>query len=109
MAKTITFTYEGKDFTLEFTKRTIKLMEEAGFVAGDIDRRPMTLLPQLFAGAFLAHHRFVRQETIDAIYAAMPNKEDLVGKLAEMYQEPIRTLMEEPEGELGNVDWKASW
>ena len=72
--------------------------------------RPMTLLPALFAGAFKAHHRFVKQETIDKIYAAMPNKEDLIGKLAEMYNEPIIALMEEPDNKAGkNVEWTTNW
>ena len=109
MAKTINFTYEGKDYTLEFTRRTIRQMEDEGFVARNIDDRPMTLLPALFAGAFKAHHRFVKQETIDAIYANMPNKDKLIEKLAEMYNEPIISLMQEPEDTAKNVDWMASW
>lgn len=109
MAKTINFTYEGKDYTLEFTRRTIRQMEDEGFVARNIDDRPMTLLPALFAGAFKAHHRFVKQETIDAIYANMPNKDKLIEKLAEMYNEPIMSLMEEPADTAKNVDWMASW
>lgn len=84
-------------------------MEDEGFIAKDIDDRPMTLLPALFAGAFKAHHRFVKQDVIDKIYAAMPNKEELIGKLAEMYNEPIMSLMEEPENSEGNVEWVASW
>jgi hypothetical protein len=109
MAKQIIFSYEGKDYTLEYTRRTIKQMEDEGFVAKDIDDRPMTLLPALFAGAFKAHHRFVKQDVIDKIYAAMPNKEELIGKLAEMYNEPIMSLMDEPDEAAGNVDWVASW
>jgi len=110
MAKQIIFSYDGKDYTLEYTRRTIKQMEDEGFVAQDIDRKPMSLLPALFSGAFKAHHRFVKQEVIDAIYAAMPNKEQLIAKLAEMYNEPIMSLMEEPEANAaGNVDWVASW
>ena len=109
MAKTINFTYEGKDYTLEFTRRTIRQMEDEGFVARNIDDRPMTLLPALFAGAFKAHHRFVKQETIDVIYANMPNKDKLIEKLAEMYNEPIMSLMEEPADTAKNVDWMTSW
>lgn len=109
MAKQIIFNYEGKDYTLEFTRRTIKQMEDEGFVARQIDDRPMTLLPALFAGAFKAHHRFVKQDVIDKIYAAMPNKEELIGKLAEMYNEPILSLMDEPEEAAGNVEWVTSW
>ena len=109
MAKTIGFTYEGKDYTLEFTRRTIKQMEDEGFVAKNIDDRPMTLLPALFAGAFKAHHRFVKQDVIDEIYANMPNNDKLIEKLAEMYNEPILALMEEPEDSAKNVDWMTSW
>ena len=109
MAKTINFTFEDKDYTLEFTRRTIRQMEDEGFVARNIDDRPMTLLPALFAGAFKAHHRFVKQDVIDKIYAAMPNKDKLIEKLAEMYNEPIMALMEEPEDSAKNVDWMTSW
>lgn len=110
MAKQIIFSYEDKEYTLEFTRRTIKQMEDEGFVARDIDSKPMTLLPALFAGAFKAHHRFVKPEVIDRIFAAMPNKEDLIGKLAEMYNEPIIALMDEPDEKAGkNVEWAASW
>ena len=52
----------------------------------------------------------MKQETIDKIYAAMPNKEDLIGKLAEMYNEPIIALMEEPDNKAGkNVEWTTNW
>ena len=110
MAKQITFTYEDKEYTLEFTRRTHRQMEDEGFTPRDIDAKPMTLLPALFAGAFKAHHRFVKQEVIDRIYAAMPNKESLIGKLAEMYNEPIESLMADPDEKAAkNVEWTASW
>ena len=105
----LNFSYEGKDYTLEYTRRTIKQMEDEGFVARDIDDRPMTLLPALFAGAFKAHHRFVKQDVIDEIYSHLPNKDKLIEKLAEMYNEPIQSLMEEPEDAAKNVEWMASW
>lgn len=38
-------------------------MEKRGFVASDITDKPMTTPPALFAGAFLAHHRY--QAAID--------------------------------------------
>ena len=69
--KQIIFTYEGKDYTLEYTRRTVQQMEAEGFVTEDVQRKPMTLLPALFAGAFKAHHRFVKQEMIDKIYISV--------------------------------------
>lgn len=109
MAKQLHFTYDGKDYTLEFTRRTVAEMERKGFIASDITEKPMTTLPALFAGAFLAHHRFVKSDIIDNIYSKLTKKEDLIGKLAEMYNEPILTLVEEPEEAEGNLDWTATW
>lgn len=107
--KQIIFTYEGKDYTLEYTRRTVQQMEAEGFVTEDVQRKPMTLLPALFAGAFKAHHRFVKQEMIDKIYAAMPDKDTLISKLVEMYNEPLESLMDEPGTDQGNVEWVTSW
>lgn len=109
MAKQLIFTYEGKEYTLEFTRRTVAEMEKKGFIASDITDKPMTTLPALFAGAFLAHHRFVKGNVIDNIYSKLTKKEDLIGKLAEMYNEPILTLVEEPDEAEGNLDWTATW
>lgn len=109
MAKQLTFTYEGKDYVLEFTRRTVTEMERKGFDVTKVDSMPMTTLPALFAGAFLANHRFVKREVIDAIYARLTNKEELIGKLAEMYNEPIMALVEDTSDTEGNVEWTASW
>lgn len=109
MAKQLNFTYDGKDYTLEFTRRTVAEMEKKGFIASDITEKPMTTLPALFAGAFLAHHRFVKEDVINDIYSKLTKKEDLIGKLAEMYNEPILALVEEPEEDKGNVNWTATW
>lgn len=109
MAKQLNFIYDGKDYTLEFTRRTVAEMEKKGFIASDITEKPMTTLPALFAGAFLAHHRFVKEDIIDDIYSKLTKKEDLIGKLAEMYNEPILALVEEPEKAEGNLDWTATW
>lgn len=84
-------------------------MERQGFNVNDISEKPMTTLPALFAGAFLAHHRFVKRDVIDKIYDSLPNKQDLISKLAEMYNEPIEALFEEPKESEGNVSWEASW
>lgn len=109
MAKQLKFTYNDKEYTLEFTRRTVSEMEKKGFIAAEVEDKPMTTLPALFEGAFLAHHRFEKKEVINAIFAKMTNKEELIGKLAEMYNEPIMALVEEPEESEGNLSWTASW
>lgn len=109
MAKQLIFSFDDKEYTLEFNRRTVTEMEKKGFVASEITDKPMSTLPELFAGAFLAHHRFVKREVIDEIFSKLTKKEDLIGKLAEMYNEPIMALVEEPEEEKGNLNWTATW
>ena len=109
MAKQLKFTYKGKEYTLEFTRRTVTEMEKKGFIAAEVETKPMSTLPALFEGAFLAHHRFEKKDTIDAIFASMTHKDELIGKLAEMYNEPIMALVEEPEESEGNTNWTTDW
>ena len=109
MSKQLNFSYNGTEYTLEYTRRTVEQMEKEGFVVDDLKNKPLTMLPTLFAGAFKAHHRFVKREVIDEIYSKMTNKADLIGKLAEMYNEPIMALIDEPAESVENLTWTQSW
>ena len=111
MAKQLTIkNKEGKVYTLEFTRQSVKMMERQGFYPELVTKQPVTYLPELFAGAFLAHHKHTKPEEIEKIYTRLPNKHDLIGHLVEMYNEPMMTLLEEPdEGDEGNMSWTAGW
>lgn len=109
MNKQLKFTYQDREYVLEYTRKSVETMERQGFKASEISDKPMTVLPALFKGAFLANHRFVKDEVIEDIFAKMQNKTELIGKLAEMYNEPIMALVDDPEESEGNVDWTASW
>ena len=109
MNKQLRFTYKDKEYCLEYTRKSVEQMEKAGFVVSDIKDKPMTTLPTLFAGAFIANHKFVKQDVIDEIYSKMTNKSELIGKLAEMYIEPIMALINDPEEDEGNLNWTTSW
>ena len=96
MSKQINFEHKNKEYTLEYTRESVKQMEREGFVASDIVTKPMLTLPKLFAGAFKAHHRYdIKQKEIDEIFELIKNKQALVEKLAEMYAEPMETLMDD--------------
>ena len=103
--KKITFEAGGKTYTLEYTRKSVQMMERRGFVAEDITTKPASTLPELFAGAFLANHQFVKREVIDKIFDAMPNKPALIEQLAMMYNEPIESMLETSESDLGNLNW----
>ena len=110
MAKQIKFEYKGKEYCLEYTRETVKQMEREGFVASDVVAKPMLSLPKLFAGAFKAHHRFdTQQKVIDEIFDSLTNKGALVEKLAEMYADPVESLMEDCGDEKNAIVWDASF
>lgn len=108
-AKTINLEVNGTRYTLEYTRRTVDNMARQGFKLSGISETPTLSIPLLVHGAFLAHHRTLPNSTIDAIYAAIPDKEGFLGKLTEMYAEPVETLFAEPENDEGNAKWEANW
>jgi hypothetical protein len=109
MAKQITFTFEGQEYTLEFTRKSVEAMERQGFRAAELLEKPMVMLPILFAGAFRAHHAFLNVKVISRIFDTITNKAELLSKLAEMYNEPLEAMLGDPEDDEGNVKWEASW
>ena len=109
MSKQLKLTYKDKEYTLEYTRRSVERMERNGFNATEMRDKPMTTLPALFAGAFIANHPWVKQELINEIYSKMTNRQELIGKLSEMYNEPIEALLDDPEENEGNLNWTASW
>ena len=109
MAKQLNFEYKGKEYTLEFTRETVKQMEREGFVGEHIITKPMNTLPKLFAGAFKAHHKYdTKQKQIDEIFELFKNKQALIEKLAEMYAEPMETLMDDVD-EGNAIAWEANF
>lgn len=105
MAKQINFDYDGVAYTLEFTRRTIKEMEKRGFKASELGDKPMTMLPMMFEGAFLAHHRHVQPSKIEEIYDSLENKQGLIEALSTMYNEPLQSLIDDVEGATKKTTW----
>ena len=106
MAKRIKFTFEGTEYVLEYTRRTVREMESEGFDTNAVDSKPMTMIPMLISGAFRKNHRYVKESVIERIYESIPRKEEFIRQLVEMYNEPFNALIEEPEEGQGNVEWE---
>lgn len=110
MDKIIQLTHEGKEYTLEYTRKAIERMERRGFDVSDVMKKPVTMLPELFEGAFQAHHPHIKSEIVKAIFDTIAKKDEMINKLIEMYNEPILAMIEGSGDESeGNVQWEASW
>ena len=103
----INFDYLDKHYCLEYTPDSIKQMESAGFSMNDFTDRPATRTEQLWAGAFIANNRKTSATVIRELYSKMKNKDELVQKLIEMYNNTLSYLMPDDDDE-GNVDWTAT-
>ena len=43
----------GMTYTLEYTRKTVTQMERQGFIAEDVTKKPLTMLPALFVLSWL--------------------------------------------------------
>jgi len=109
MAKQIILEYEDREYTLEFTRKSVEKMEQQGFRINSLEDTPMTSLPLLFAGAFLAHHPFAKKDVISKIFDQSPDKRELLGDLAEMFAEPYEALLDDSEDSGKKVRREKNW
>ena len=112
MATQITVAYKNDKYMLEYSRLTASAIEKQGFVLDDLTNKPNIMIPLLVHGAFLKHHRDLKQKVIDEIYDNIVNKtgkegeEGFIGILAEMYAETVSTLTDENAVDEGNA---ATW
>lgn len=102
----ITFTFNDDDYTLEFSRKTVSMLERNGFVIDDVPNKPVTLLPRLFQGAFLMHHPRIKEATVNEIFNLMEDKEGLLEALIELYNAPLNSMFDEPKDAEKKVSWK---
>lgn len=108
MSKTIQFTYNDVDYTLEYTRKTLEKMEADGIILADMNKKPVTILPKLFEYAFYAHHKRIKKAEVDNIFHLFTNKNDMYNKLSEMATDTLNTLFEEDNSK-NAISWKASF
>lgn len=112
MATQITLTYKNENYILEYSRLTASAIEKQGFNIDEITTKPNVMIPLLVYGAFLRHHRDIKQKFIDEIYENLVNKtgkegeEGFISVLAEMYAETVSTLTDENAVDEGNA---ATW
>ena len=91
----ITDPENGREYTLEYNRRSVVKVEQAGLDVNNLESKSMTMIPLLFWGAFLMHHPHMTKEQTDKILFdgldGLSAKElEYLGKL---YAEPFQTLI----------------
>lgn len=110
MAKSLKVRDErGKEYVLEFTRKSVERIERQGFKISEIAEFPATNIPMLFHAAFNANYSYVRREEADKIYAYQKNKQGLTNYLTEMYAETLNTIIgDEDAYDSENPTWEAN-
>jgi len=100
MAKQIAFTYDNKEYVLEFTRSSIRQMERNGFDSAKAEASPMTAAYALFSGAFIAHHRNIDSRKVDEIFDKIGDLSEWASDLLEMYKDTFEATEDPDKGEI---------
>lgn len=98
--------YEGVNYTLEYDRMSIKMIENEGFDIEKFSSQPMTMVDIVFRGAFYKNHRKINQTLIDEIFKHCKDKEALVKQLMDMINECYTSLIADPDNDEGNATWE---
>lgn len=97
---------EGKEYILEYNRESVQQIEKIGFSLNDLTKKPMTMFPLLFRGAFIKNCRFVKEKEINEIYEKIKKKTELHEKLTDMITECYLSLADDENADEGNAEWE---
>ena len=85
----------GREYTLEYSRKTVSKIEQAGLNINELESKSMTMIPLLFWGAFLMHHPGMTREQSDKIlFDGLGGlHEEEMKRLGELYAAPFQTLV----------------
>lgn len=106
MNKQINITHNGETYTLEFTRTTVKMLEQNGFKYEEFLDKPMSNVELAFTAAFIKNHPKIQQITIDEIYDSCKDKDKLIASLKVMIDDCYESLLRDPEDDSGNTTWE---
>lgn len=86
---------EGKEYTLEYSRKSVVKAEQAGLDVNQLESKSMTMIPLLFWGAFLMHHPHITKDQADHIlFDGLGGlSEEELAHLGKLYAEPLQTLV----------------
>lgn len=86
---------DGREYTLEYSRKTAAKTEQSGLNIEELESKPMTMIPILFWGAFLMHHPYATRDLTDKIlFDGMGGlKPEEMAHLGKLYAAPFQTLV----------------
>lgn len=108
MSKQISFEYEKKAYTLEYTLKTAGQANDDGFVLEQLGEKPALMIPKLVYWAFVRHQKWITRKQTEDIFGWIKDKQGFISALAEMYAEAVNALIDDDEDNSGNANWTLS-
>lgn len=82
------------EYTLTFTRETVKHAENRGFKISEITDFPETNVKALFFFAFRVNHKGMNSIETDKIYDELAvDRKAMIGRLVDLYNAPMESLM----------------
>lgn len=103
MSKQISFEFEKKQYTLEYTLRTAGQANEDGLILDQLGDKPAQMIPLLVYWAFVRHHKGITRKQTETIYNWIRDKSGFVTALAGMYADAVNALVDDEDE--GNANW----
>lgn len=107
MSKQITFEYEDRQYTLEYTLKTAGQANEDGMILDQIGDKPALMIPKLVYWAFVRHQKWITRQKTEEIYKWIRDKQGFIVALSEMYADACNALVDDGDDE-GNANWAMS-
>jgi hypothetical protein len=91
----------GKEYTLEFSRKTVAKAEQAGLDVNRLESASMTMIPLLFWAAFIMHHpQMTKEQTDKILFDGLGGmNEEEIAYLGKLYAAPFRTLIASEDNE----------
>jgi hypothetical protein len=81
------------DYTLTFTRETVKWAEQRGFKIAEVTDFPLTGVRTLFFYSFRAEHKGINSVETDKIFDELAvDRTQLVGRLVELYNATLEAV-----------------
>lgn len=108
MSKKISFEYDKKEYTLEYTLRTAGQANDDGFILDQLGDKPALMIPKLVYWAFVKNNKGITRKQTEEIFGWIKDKNAFITTLAEMYAEAVNALIDDDDTEEGNANWAVS-
>ena len=108
MSKKISFEYDKKEYTLEYTLRTAGQANDDGFILDQLGDKPALMIPKLVYWAFVKNNKGITRKQTEEIFGGIKDKNAFITTLAEMYAEAVNALIDDDDTEEGNANWAVS-